>query len=91
MEIIQTFNFKDNKLSVYGTSDEPLFVGKQVARMLEYRDTKKAILKHVDDVDKKRVSDLKGGETATLENAHPQTILINESGLYSLIMSSKQI
>ena len=83
----------ENKLAVFANPDfgevrtleingEPWFVGKDVATALEYSDTNKAIAMHVDDDDKlndKTASSLgqRGGW------------LINESGLYSLIMSSK--
>ena len=61
---------------------EPWFVGKDVAEILGYSDTNKAIAMHVDNEDKlndKTASSLgqRGGW------------LINESGLYSLILSSK--
>ena len=61
---------------------EPYFVGKDISEILGYSDTNKAIARHVDDEDKlndKTASSLgqRGGW------------LINESGLYSLILSSK--
>lgn len=61
---------------------EPWFVGKDVAEALGYSNPRKAILDHVDNEDK--------GVTKrdTLGGAQEMTI-INESGLYSLILSSK--
>jgi len=61
---------------------EPWFVGKDVAVALGYANTRKALNDHVDDEDK--------GVTKcdTLGGAQEMTI-INESGLYSLILSSK--
>ena len=61
---------------------EPWFVGKDVAEILGYTNPRKAIIDHVDDEDK--------GVTKcdTLGGAQDLTI-INESGLYSLILSSK--
>ena len=59
-----------------------MFAGKDVATALGYANTRKALLDHVDDEDKgvtKR--DTLGGVQ--------QMVLINESGLYSLILSSK--
>lgn len=59
------------------------FVGKDVALALGYADVNKAIAMHVDDEDKKlndKTSPSFGQRGATL---------INESGLYSLILSSK--
>lgn len=61
----------------------PYFVGKDVAEVLGYSDTNKAIAMHCDDEDKKlndKSSSSFGQRGATL---------INESGLYSLILSSK--
>ena len=61
---------------------ETFFVGKDVAKALGYKNTRKALQDHVDKEDKgvtKR--DTLGGEQ--------NLVVINESGLYSLILSSK--
>ena len=62
-------------------SGEPWFVGKDVAGILEYTNTAKAIRDHVDEEDK-TVND-----SFTVNGT--KGILINESGLYSLVLSSK--
>lgn len=70
------------KIRTVTLNGEPWFVGKDVALALGYSNTRKAIADHVDDEDKgvtKR--DSLGGEQ--------QFTVINESGLYSLILSSK--
>ena len=62
----------------------PYFVGKDVAEILGYSNTRKALLDHVDKEDKTdgvTIRDSIGREQAP--------VLINESGLYSLILSSK--
>ncbi|WP_196592862.1 phage antirepressor [Pectinatus sottacetonis] len=62
----------------------PYFVGKDVAEILGYSNTRKALLDHVDEEDKTdgvTIRDSIGREQAP--------VLINESGLYSLILSSK--
>lgn len=61
---------------------EPWFVGKDIADILEYTNTAKAIRDHVDDEDKLT-------ERFVLSGQNREAILINESGLYSLILSSK--
>lgn len=62
--------------------DAPWFVGRDVATALEYKDTAKALKAHVDDEDKGvGVSPTPGGKQ--------NVTIINESGLYSLILSSK--
>lgn len=62
--------------------NEPWFVGKDVAEALGYRDTSDALKKHVDADDKltRRFAD--SGQAREM-------YIINESGLYSLILSSK--
>lgn len=65
---------------------EPWFVGKDVAEVLGYSDTSKAIRVHVDEEDKQL---FKVDEKATLKTSNYGIYIINESGLYSLILSSK--
>ena len=61
---------------------EIYFVGKDVASGLGYKNTKDALMRHVDEEDK-----LGSGFTTSGQNR--EMIIINESGLYSLILSSK--
>lgn len=63
---------------------EPWFVGKDVAELLGYAKPQNAIAAHVDDEDK-TLAPIQGGCSTGTQN----TIIINESGLYSLILSSK--
>ena len=60
---------------------EPWFVGADIANMLGYSNPRKSIRDHVDEEDKTR------NETFLVNGTSP--ILINESGLYALILSSK--
>lgn len=74
------------KIRTVTVNDEPWFVGKDVAIALGYRNTKDALSKHVDAEDKLQndgvaICDPMGREQ------HP--VVINESGLYSLILFSK--
>ena len=63
-------------------NSEPWFVGKDVADVLGYKNTKDALAKHVDAEDKL------GSQIATSGQNRNMTI-INESGLYCLVLSSK--
>ena len=65
---------------------EPWFVGKDVAAALGYSNTKDAIATHVASEDKKLIQ---RSEITTLEIPNRGMTIINESGLYSLILSSK--
>lgn len=64
---------------------QPWFVGKDVALALGYSNTSKAVLVHVDSDDKESVM-LPNSQNGSSVGKH---IIINESGLYSLILSSK--
>ena len=65
---------------------EPYFIGKEVAEVLGYANSKDAIQKHVDDEDKQIIQ---RSQFATLEIPNRGLTIINESGLYSLILGSK--
>ena len=83
MNEIKIFNNPEfGKVRTMEINGEPYFVGKDVSEILGYSDTNKAIAMHVDDEDKlndKTASSLgqRGGW------------FINESGFYSLVLSSK--
>ena len=63
-------------------NDVVWFVGKDVAEILEYQNGSRDINRHVDEEDRLKTMVFDG-------NQDKETILINESGLYSLILSSK--
>ena len=103
MNKLTTFtNEQFGSLRTAKINNEPWFVGKDVADALGYKNTKDALINHVSDDDKRIVQ---RSEIATFENNIPKEALpvnfvsadipnrgltfINESGLYSLIMSSK--
>lgn len=60
----------------------PYFVGKDVAEILGYADPQKAMKMHIDDEDKLTRQIVVSGQNRNVT-------IINESGLYSLILSSK--
>lgn len=83
----------ENKIKIFSNEDfgevrtlmidnKPYFVGKDVAEILGYANAPKAIRDHVDDEDKLT-------ERIVLSGQNREVIFINESGLYSLILSSK--
>lgn len=77
--------FKNNDFGEIRTitiDGEPHFVGKDVAEILEYQNGSRDINRHVDPEDRIKTMVFDG-------NQDKETILINESGLYSLILSSK--
>ena len=75
-------NSEFGKIQVIERNGEPWFIGKEIATVLGYKNASDALIKHVDDEDKgvaKR--DTLGGKQ--------NIVIINESGLYSLVLSSK--
>lgn len=66
------------------------FVGKDVATLLGYSNASKAVIAHVDNEDKTTVMlDIAHSQNGNMPIGKTKTTLINESGLYSLILSSK--
>ena len=83
MNNLQIFeNPEFGQVRVVNINGEPWLVGKDVAETLGYSNTRDAISKHVDDEDKNTVAIHDG-------KGNPNQIIINESGLYSLVFSSK--
>ncbi|EID36468.1 phage repressor protein [Staphylococcus epidermidis] len=82
MQDLQVFNFEELPVRTLSIDGEPYFVGKDVADILGYSNSRKALLDHVDEEDKLTSRIVTAGQNRN------QTI-INESGLYSLIFSSK--
>lgn len=83
METVEVF--KSNEFGEVRTvviNNEPYFVGKDVAKILGYSNTRKAIVDHVDEEDK-------GVTKCDTPGGTQDLTVINESGLYSLILSSK--
>lgn len=85
MENLTVFkNGQFGEVRVLEMNGEPWFVGKDVAEILGYSNTRKALADHVDEDDKM------DGVTIRDSIGREQTpVCINESGLYSLILSSK--
>lgn len=84
MKDLQIFNFRGLDVRTVLIDGEPYFVGKDVADVLGYKKPENAVANHVDEEDK----------TTTLiqgtgSNYKSKTVIVNESGLYSLILSSK--
>lgn len=83
MNDLQIFNNPEfGEIRAVEIDGEPWFVGKDVASGLGYKDTVNALKAHVDDEDKA------GWQIAT-QFGEKETTIINESGVYSLIFSSK--
>lgn len=83
MNGLQNFNFEGNEVRTVLINDEPYFVGKDIADVLGYLNTRDALSKHVDEEDKNSVAIHDGNK------GNPNQVVINESGMYSLVLSSK--
>lgn len=82
MNEVQLFNFENHEVRSLLINSEPWFVGKDVADVLGYADTNQAIRKHVDNEDRLTRRFDGTGQSRDMT-------IINESGLYSLVLSSK--
>lgn len=82
MNELKNFSFEGRQIRALTIEGEPYFVGKDVAEVLGYSNSRKAIADHVDSEDK-------GVTKCYTLGGTQQTTIINESGLYSLILASK--
>ena len=95
---VMKFHNKAFSLEYVMINGDPWFKGREAAGMIQYQNTQKAIRDHVDDDDKMKFEDLLEmrcipvglNETNALDWNARNTIYINESGLYSLILRSSK-
>ncbi|HCZ3324611.1 TPA: ORF6C domain-containing protein [Staphylococcus aureus] len=84
MQELQTFNFEELPVRTLEVDGEPYFVGSDIAKILGYQKPQNSIATHV-DLEDKTTTLIQG----TGSNYKSNAVIINESGLYSLIFSSK--
>lgn len=82
MEKVQVFKNEEFEVRTVEVDGEPWFVGKNVAEILGYSNPRDALIRHVDEEDK-------GVTKCDTLGGIQQMTIINESGLYSLILGSK--
>lgn len=88
LKIFESSEF--GKVRTVLVNDEPFFVGKDVAEILGYQNGSKAVKTHVDSADKTFIMlDIADAQNGNVPKGQTKTAIINESGLYSLILSSK--
>ena len=84
MNEVQLFNFENHEVRSLLINSEPWFIVKDAADVLGYSNSRKALNDHVD------AEEVLTSRNVTLENIPNRGItVVNESGLYSLILSSK--
>lgn len=83
---VQVFNFEQNEVQTVVINDEVWFVGKDIANVLGYSNSRKTLADHVDEEDKQIIQ---RSQNVTLEIPNRGLTLINQSGVISLALSSK--
>ena len=78
---VQVWNYESSEVRTVQVNGEPWFVGKDVADILGYQNGSRDINRHVEEEDRCKIMIFDGRQDK-------ETIVINESGLYSLILSS---
>lgn len=90
---VQLFSFEETQVRILTIDGEPWFVGNDVASVLGYKRSAKAIQDHVDEEDVETLEYKACPEMGLAKlwsgNDFSDKKLVNESGLYSLILSSK--
>lgn len=89
---LQLFAFEGNQVRTLEIKNEPWFIGKDVAEILGYKNLSAALSQHVDKEDQKALSYKAYRDSCmtlwTDKNDFSNKMVINESGVYSLIFSS---
>ena len=87
MNEIQSFQFHNHNVRTINIDGDPWFVGKDVADVLGYSNTRDALIEHVDMEDRMIAQK---SDFPTLDIVSPRgMIIVNESGLYSLVLASR--
>lgn len=94
MDELRVFeNAEFGQLRVIEIDNEPWFLGTDVAKALQYSDKNKAVSMHVDEEDKKvlkyKAYDNSSEALWDRDNDYSDKTVINESGLYTLVLSSQ--
>ena len=83
MSNLTIFNFENTPIQTIVENNEIFFRATQLAELLQYKNPHKAIKDHVDP------DDLTKREVVNTINKRAQVLFVNESGMYSLVLSSK--
>lgn len=86
MKDLKVWKFENKTVRTVEMNGEPWFVGREVAEILGYSNASDALLKHVDDEDRQSIQK---SQNAIFDIPKRGLVIINESGIYSLILSSK--
>ncbi|MDZ8106122.1 MAG: Bro-N domain-containing protein [Nostoc sp. DedQUE12a] len=82
MSNLSIFNFESHEIRFVGTADNPWWVAADVCKVLDIRNSRDAIAKLDDDEKGVAITDTLGGKQ--------EMVTINESGLYSLVLTSRK-
>jgi len=83
MSALTIFNFENTPIQTIVENNEIFFRATQLAELLQYKNPHDALRKHVDS------DDLAKREIVNTINKRAQVLFVNESGMYSLVLSSK--
>ena len=85
------YKFQETNINILGTHDNPMFFGSQIAKALGYIKPQNAVLVHIWESNKMKLSSYKTiyPNSGHLMDLHQNTTIINEPGVYQLIFSSK--
>lgn len=84
MDLLKELNYQGKEVRVVEYQGNPYFVGKDVSEVLGYSNTRKALIDRIDSDEK-----IDGVTIRDSIGTEQNPILINESGLYSLVFSSR--
>lgn len=84
VDILRTINAQGHELNIYGTTEEPLFLAVEVAKMIDYSVGKTGHMLHMVDQDEKLTL------TIVRSGQRRQMWFLTEDGLYEVLMQSRK-
>ena len=88
-DILRTINAQGHELNIYGTTEEPLFLAVEVAKLIDYSVGNTSHMLNSVDMDEKILLNTRNNNTSN-GKGNPEKWFLTEDGLYEVLMQSRK-
>ena len=89
VDILRTINAQGHELNIYGTTEEPLFLAVEVAKLIDYSVGNTSHMLNSVDLDEKVLLNTRNNNTSN-SKGNPEKWFLTEDGLYEVLMQSRK-
>ena len=89
VDILRTINAQGHELNIYGTTEEPLFLAVEVAKVIDYSVGNTSHMLNSVDLDEKVLLNTRNNNTSN-GKGNPEKWFLTEDGLYEVLMQSRK-